>query len=163
MGEWKAQEHAAARNGSALKTSPEGAPILTGQALQKIKEQVEKEFAKVRTVERRRYANSSKVNPALYGRRKDDIKEPRPRPQLSHVAKPILEDAVKAAPLVYHRRPDVAVHDLGDVSVIEDAPKLFDAALAALGYQPEKPPDEPSVSAEPKKSVWHRDIFRKET
>jgi hypothetical protein len=124
---------------------------------------IEAAFAQVRTIDRRRYQRPGEVDPALFGRRKDDPppKPAKSRPALSCLAKPILEDAVNAAPLVYHRRPDVVVHDLGDEPVVEDVPRLFDAALRALGYQPENPPDVPSVSAETEKpSIWKRDIFR---
>jgi hypothetical protein len=151
-----------------MKTSPDGAPILTGHALQRIKEQVEKEFAKARTVERRRYAHPGVIDPRLGGRRKDD--KPQGRPALSQLAQPILlqiQATGTSATTPHRRRHDGAVMwDIGDAPVVEDVPKLFDAALMALGYQPENPPDEPSprtcVSAEPeKKSIWKRGIFQK--
>jgi hypothetical protein len=128
-----------------VKTSDNGAPILSGNGLKTVRERIAQEFERARTVERRRYAHPGELDPAQFGRRKDDPppKPAKSRPALSLLAKPILEDAVKAAPLIYHRRPDVVVHDLGDVSVVDDVPKLFDAALRALGYSPENPPDEP--------------------
>jgi len=126
---------------------------------------IEAAFAQVRTIDRRRYQRPGEVDPALFGRRNDDPppKPAKSRPALSCLAKPILEDAVKAAPLIYHRRPDVVVHDLGDVPVVEDIPKLFDAALEALGFALPKP-SEPSVGTHPstepvKQSIWNRDIF----
>jgi hypothetical protein len=147
-----------------MKISPDGAPIESGRGIQSVREQIEKAFAPIRTVERRQYVHPGELDPALVGRRKDDpAKLERPRPALSLLAKPILEVAVKAAPLLYHRRPDVGVHDLGDIPVVEDVPKLFDAALAALGFASPKPlePSARTPSAESEKpSVWKRKLFR---
>jgi hypothetical protein len=148
-----------------MKTSENGAPILSGIGLKTVQERIAKEFERVRTIERRRYAYPGEINPALYGRRKDDPAKPEGlRPALSLLAKPILEVAVKAALLLYHRRPDVGVHDLGDIPVVEDVSKLFDAALVALGFTSPKPL-EPSarmrLSAESEKpSVWKRKLFQ---
>lgn len=126
---------------------------------------IEAAFAQVRTVDRRRYQRPGELDPTLVGMRKDDPPKPeRFRPALSLLAKPILEVAVKAAPLLYHRRPDVGVHDLGDIPIVEDVPKLFDAALAALGFVSSKslePSVRMRVSAESEKpSDWKRKLFQ---
>jgi hypothetical protein len=155
---------------------------------------IEAAFAQARTVERRRFGRPTEINPALYGRRKDDklqvvdavvvrfkqmiaeaadpeveLVEPtpvtKPRPPLSQLAQPILAQC-EATGMPHRRNYSAACWDIGSALVVDDVSELFDAALVALGYQPQKPPDEPSLktclSAEPgKPSVWKRNIFRK--
>jgi hypothetical protein len=121
---------------------------------------IEAAFAAARTVERRRYPQPGKVDPTLFGRRKDDA-PPKPakfRPSLSALAKPILDDAVKAAPLVYHRRPDVSVHDLGDAPVVSDVdlPKLLESCEEALGF---RKPNELKLDIKTEvPSIWTRPL-----
>jgi CTP:molybdopterin cytidylyltransferase MocA len=125
---------------------------------------IEAAFAEARTVERRRYAHPGEIDPESLGRRKDDPRPnpPKLRPALSSLAKPILEDAVKAAPLIYQRRPDVAVHDLGDAPEVSetDLPKLLESCEKALGFK--KPVAERSclMGELEEPSIWKRDIFR---
>src|SRR5882724_7491382 len=68
------------------KTSEHGAPIQSGRGIESVREQIEKAFAPIRTVERRRYAKPGELNPGLVGRRKNDP----PRAQLAQLAQPIL-------------------------------------------------------------------------
>jgi CTP:molybdopterin cytidylyltransferase MocA len=125
---------------------------------------IEASFAEARTVERRRYVHPGEINPESLGRQKDDPRPnpPKLRPALSSLAKPILDDAVKAAPLVYHRRPDVSVYDLGDAPEVSDAelPKLLESCEEALGFK--KPVAERSclMGELEEPSIWKRDIFR---
>lgn len=65
-----------------------------------------------------------------------------------------------------HRKDGIECWDLGDEPVVEDVPKLFDAALMALGYPPENPMDELSpkaniLKAHEKSSIWKRDLLKK--
>lgn len=120
---------------------------------------IEAAFAVARIVDRRRYQRPGEVDATLVqGRRKTDPapKPERSRPGLSALAKPILEDAVKAAPLVYHRRPDVLVHDLGDAPELsdQDLPKLLESCEEALGF---KKPDELKLNVKTEgPSIWPR-------
>jgi hypothetical protein len=126
---------------------------------ERLQAQIEAAFARARSVERRRYQRPGELDLTLVGRRKDDP-PPRPakfRPALSRLSKPILEDAVKAAPLVYHRRPDVTVHDLGDAPEVSDAdlPKLLESCEEALGFA------KSTEQATEDESIWTRDIFKR--
>jgi hypothetical protein len=122
---------------------------------------IEAAFAEARTVERRRYQRPGEVDATLVqGRRKTDPapRPERPRPALSSLAKAILEDAVKVAPLVYHRRPDVSVYDLGDAPEVSDAdlPKLLKSCEEALGF---KKPDELKLDIKTEEpSIWTRPL-----
>jgi hypothetical protein len=143
-----------------MKTSDNGAPILSGTGLKAVRERISQEFERSRTVERRRYAHPGEINTESLGRRKDDPR-PKPtklRPALSSLAKPILEDAVKATPLVYHRRPDVSVYDLGDAPEVSetDLPKLLESCEEALGF---KKPDEQKLNLKTEEpSIWTRPL-----
>ena len=142
--------------------SPNCASIQSGRGIQSVRDQIEKAFASLRTIERRRYTKPGELNPAFVGRRKEDP----PRPQLAQLAQPILRQIQTTGCAAQHRKNGIECWDLGDEPVVENVPKLFDAALMALGYQPEKPMDELSpkanISAAPEESsIWKRGLFKK--
>jgi CTP:molybdopterin cytidylyltransferase MocA len=148
-------------------TSPNGAPILTGHALQKIKEQVEKEFAKARNIERRRFGRPAPTDPALYGRRKDDVvveviaETPKKLVPLSKQAAPLLHQ-IKATGMPHRCNNGIAMWDIGEAPEVSEAdlPKLLESCEEALGFK--KPVAERScLVGEPEgPSIWKRDIFR---
>jgi hypothetical protein len=148
-----------------MKTSQNGAPILTGHALQKIKEQVEKEFAKARTIERRRFGRPAPTDPELYGRRSDDIvievitKTPKKLVPLAKQAAPLL-DAIKATGMPHRRLHGAVCWDLGDAPEVSEAelPKLLKSCEEALGVNK---PDSLSCNMQTDASFWTRDIFSK--
>jgi hypothetical protein len=71
----------------------------------------------------------------------------KPQRSLQEKAAPLLRDV--RVPVMPHRRKDGACWDIGDAPVVNNVNELFDAALTALGYEPEK------------KSIWKRDISRR--
>ena len=138
-----------------MKTSENGAPIESGRGIQSVKEQIEKAFAPIRTIERRRYAKPGEINPALYGRRKDDkllvvdaVVE-RFKQMIADAADPEVELVAEPEPLAEQaaallasidgvpvfRKKDVKCHEINEVFQ-GDVQKLFAEAERALGFAP---------------------------
>jgi hypothetical protein len=163
-----------------MKTSKNGAPILTGNALQKIKEQVEKEFAKARTIERRRFGRPAPTDPSLYGRRKDDkplvvdaVVE-RFKQVIADAADPEVELVAESEPLAKQAaallasieavpvfcKKDVECHEINEVFQ-GDVKELFAEAEAALGLRPKQTLKDRSdfIDQEQKPSIWTRDVL----
>jgi hypothetical protein len=159
-----------------MKTSQNGAPILTGQALQKIKDHVEKEFAKARTIERRRFGRPAPTDPALYGRRKDDKPQvvdavverfkqmvaDRTDPEVELVVAPVPLAKQAAALLAsidgvpVFRKKDVKCHEINEIFQ-GDIKKLYaEAEAALLGFK--KPEDLLKSNIKAKESIWNRPI-----
>jgi hypothetical protein len=122
-----------------MKTSPHGAPIESGRGIQSVREQIEKAFAPIRTLDRRRYAHPGEIDAKVVGRRKDDP----PRPQLAQLAEPILQKikATGMSAVQPHHRNHGACWDVGEAPVVDNVNDLFDAALAALGFRAQSPWD----------------------
>lgn len=120
-----------------MKISVNGASIQSGLGIQSVRDQIEKAFAPIRTVERRRYAKPGELDPKLVGRRKDDP----PRPQLAQLAEPILQKikATGMSAVQPHHRNNGTCWDVGEPPVVDNVNDLFDAALAALGFQTQRP------------------------
>jgi hypothetical protein len=60
--------------------------------------------------------------------------------------------------LIYHRRPDVGVHDLGDAPEVSDAdlPKLLESCEEALGF---RKPNELKLDIKTEEpSIWTRPL-----
>ena len=151
-----------------MKFSDNGVPIQSGRGLQQVKEQIEKEFAKVRD---RRRVNSGAERP-LYNRRKDDKPTADPvverfQQMLDAVAEPEVELVdLDAKPLAELAGPLLAaiggsdilrkttpVHEINEVFE-GDLNLLFAQAEASLGFR--KPDvDGPNLSAQ---SIWTRRI-----
>src|SRR5258708_4252466 len=108
-----------------MKTSPNGAPVMTGKGLQDVLAQVERRFAEARE------SGMTPLVPSRVESQRITI-EKRER-TLMEKAAPLLEEI--GATGMPHRR-DMYCWEIGDEIRIEDAPKLFEAALAALSYQP---------------------------
>lgn len=149
--------------GVPMKTSENGAPILSGSGLKTVQERIAQEFERVRTVERRRYVRPGELDSTLVGRRKDD----QPRPQLAQLAQPILQQ-IKAtrisASQPHHRNHGAAMWDIGEAPEVSDAelPRLLSECEVALGFKKPQLDLRTQISAQPeKKSIWQRDIFGK--
>jgi hypothetical protein len=123
---------------------------------------IESEFAKARTIERRRFGCPASTDPELYGRRKDDVvaqvatETPKKLVPLSKQVAPLL-DQIKATGMPHLRRHDVVCWDLGEEPVVTDVPKLLTACEIALGFAP---PEDGlkcnKTDAEP--SIWKRPV-----
>jgi hypothetical protein len=124
--------------------SPNGASIQTGRGIQSVRDQIEKAFAPLRTIERRRYAKPGELNPAIVGRRKDDP----PRLQLAQLAQPILQQ-IKATgtSAVPNRKGGAAIWDIGEAPEVSDAdlPKLLESCEIALGLKKLEIPTRPQT------------------
>jgi hypothetical protein len=144
-----------------MKTSENGAPIQSGRGLQQVKEQVEKEFAKARTIERRRFGRPAPTDLALYGRRIDDkpvevvVATPKKLVPLAKQVAPLL-DEIKATGMPHRRRHDVVCWDLGEEPVVTDVQKLLTACEIALGFAPPEDLRCNKTDAEP--SIWTRPL-----
>jgi len=147
---------------------------------ERLQAQIEAAFAPIRTVERRRYAKPSEINPTHYGRRKDDapqvvdavilqfkqmiadatdpeveLVEPEP---LAQQAAPLL--ASIGSPVVHKKT--VTCHEIDEVFQ-GDIQKLFAEAEAALGFKKPEPKIDMlkcNIKTE-RSSIWKRDIFRR--
>jgi hypothetical protein len=121
-----------------VKTSEKGAPVETGRGIQSVLSQIQIPFAPRRRIERRHYMKTD-GGMKNRGRRKDDIKEPRPRPQLAQLAQPIILQiqATSASATQSHRRHDTGVWDIGDAPEVSDGeiPKLLESCEEALGFK----------------------------
>jgi hypothetical protein len=136
-----------------MKLSENGAPILSGSGLKTVREHIAQEFERVRTIERRRKSCDGVKN---LGRRKSDP----PRPQLSQLAQPILQQ-IKTTGMP-HRRNHGACWEIEEF-IVEDVSQLLSECEEALGFK--KPaPDVDSLrtclKAE-RPSIWQKDIFRR--
>jgi hypothetical protein len=154
-----------------MKISDSGAPIQSGRGLQQVKEHVEKEFAKARTIERRRFGRPAPTDPALYGRRKGDAPQPvdavleRFKQMIADAADPGVELVVEPEPLAQQaapllssigavpvfRKKDVKCHEINEVFE-GDIQTLFAAAESALF------PDANVLKLNKTSSVWTRPI-----
>lgn len=154
-----------------MKTSENGAPILSGTGLKTVRERIAQEFERARHIERRRFGRPASTDLALYGRRKDDkplvvdtVAE-RFKQMVADAAHPEVE-LVESEPLEQQAagllaaiggseilRKKTACHEITDVFE-GDINDLFAAAEASLGFR--KPDvDGPNLSAQ---SIWTRQI-----
>jgi hypothetical protein len=123
---------------------------------------IETEFAKARTIERRRFGCPASTDPKLYGRRKDDVvvevitETPKKLVPLAKQAAPLF-DEIKVTGMPHRRRHNVVCWDLGEEPVVTDVPKLLAACEIALGFAP---PEDGlkcnKTDAEP--SIWTRPL-----
>lgn len=151
-----------------MKTSESGAPIQSGRGLQQVKEQVEKEFAKARTIERRCFGRPAPTDPALYGRRIDDkpvevvVATPKKLVPLAKKAAPLLEQ-IRATGMPHRRNHGTACWDIGDAPEVTDSelPKLLSDCEVALGLKKLESPVGSCLEKEPEKQTWTRGIFRR--
>jgi hypothetical protein len=144
---------------------------------------IQQAFDAARTVERRerrRYARPGEINPALYGRRKDDkplvvdAVVQRFKQMIADAADPEVELVVEPEPLskqaagllaaiggdAVARKKDVKCHEINE-TYTGDINKLFEAAEASLF---ESDADRLKLNmASPKQSLWTRPLrIRKE-
>jgi hypothetical protein len=146
-----------------MKTSESGAPIQSGRGLQQVKERVEKEFAKARTIERRRFGRPAPTDPALYGRRIDDkpvevvVATPKKLVPLAKQAAPLL-DEIKATGMPHRRNHGAAMWDIGEAPEVsdQDLPKLLESCEETLGF---KKSDELKLNMKTEApSIWTRPL-----
>ncbi len=155
-----------------MKTNPDGAPLFTGRGLQQVKERVAQEFDKARNSGATSFVPAKPVQKPVMTTENciahPQVRlttEPKLQPSLQQRAEILAKTVPTSGSIAYRRRNVAECWDIGDAPVVVNVNKLFDAALTALGYAPEKPPMDllrTCLSAEPKRlSIWKRDIFRR--
>jgi hypothetical protein len=114
-----------------MKTSPAGAPILTGDGLQSVRKRIEAEFAKAKNIGPTSSVPPKPSVPSPDLRTLETAVAPRPRRPLAEIAVPVLRVAERHFENVVYRHP----HHQGAYVVTaptETAYELFAAATEVV-------------------------------